>query len=76
MIPRIAGDRRLAERRRVRLQRIVMVVAAVTVMQIVADRRYPRNLVAADGKIMRTNTRITKIAEIKNAPEENQGSVR
>ena len=76
MIPRIVRDRQPAERRRVRLQRIVMVVVAVTVMQIVADRRHPIEPGVADGRTMRTNTRITKIPETKNAPEKNQGSVR
>lgn len=76
MIPRIVRDRRLAERRRVRLQRIVIVVAVVTVMQIVADRRHLIDLGVAEGRTMRTNTRTTKITEKKIAPEEKQGSVR
>ena len=60
----------------VRLQRIVIVVAVVTVMQIVADRRHPIDLGVAEGRTMRTNTRTTKITEKKIAPEEKQGSVR
>lgn len=76
MIPRIVRDRWLAERRRVRLQRIVIVVTVVTVMQIVADRRHPIDLGVAEGRTMRTNTRTTKIIEKKIAPEEKQGSVR
>ena len=76
MIPRIVRDRWLAERRRVRLQRIVIVVTVVTVMQIVADRRHPIDLGVAEGRTMRTNTRTTKITEKKIAPEEKQGSVR
>ena len=76
MIPRIVRDRQPAERRRVRLQRIVIVVTVVTVMQIVADRRHPIDLGVAEGRTMRTNTRTTKIIEKKIAPEEKQGSVR
>ena len=76
MIPRIVRDRQPAERRRARLQRIVMVVVAVTVMQIVADRWHPIEPDAADRRTMRTNTRITKITETKNAPGKKQGSVR
>ena len=54
----------------------VIVVAVVTVMQIVADRRHLIDLGVAEGRTMRTNTRTTKITEKKIAPEEKQGSVR
>ena len=51
MIPHTAGDRPPAERRHVRLQRVVT-VAAVAVTLITADRRPQAEPAAADGMTM------------------------
>lgn len=51
MIPHTAGDRQPAERRHVRLQRVVTVAAAAVTL-ITADRRPQAEPAAADGMTM------------------------